>query len=82
MLRALRKLSLGEHTFEAGEVIPLEIRDSLPPRRVDVLIDQRLLEERGDEQLEVKLIELGGRIERLERGLNAQPKRARKVKVA
>ena len=82
MLRALRKLSLGEHTFEAGEVIPVEVQDSLPVGRVAVLKSQRLAEERTDEQFAQQVEDLTDRVERLERKLNTQPKRARKAVAA
>ena len=82
MLKALRSLSLGDHTFAAGEVIPTEVQDSLPAGRVAVLKSQRLAEERSDEQLAQQVEELTDRVERLERKLNTQPKRARKAKVA
>ena len=49
MLRAVRPLSIGEHTLAPEDEVTDEIAALLPPRRLDQLIDQRRIERVSDE---------------------------------
>ena len=65
MLTALRPHSIGEHSFERGDEVPVEVQADLPPGRLESLKSQRYVEER--DLLPERIADLEARIERLEK---------------
>ena len=72
MLTALRPHSIGEHSFERGDEVPVEVQFELPPGRLESLKAQRYVEER--DMLPERIAELEARIEKLEKAKPARKK--------
>lgn len=76
MLKALRDFSLAGADLTAGEEIPHRLTRFLPAQRLKILKEQGYIEDASDAEAIAKLTE---RVEKLERKLNAQPKRTRQA---
>lgn len=75
-LVALRDTPLGAVNLKAGDEVPQEVRDKLPPRRIRQLCDYRYLEERDPASLDSlteQVGELSQRLAAVEAKLDATP---------
>lgn len=68
MLVANRPVSIGPFHLQAGDKVTREMQLELPPGRLPVLIEHRIIEEIVDEVADTRLVDdLAFRVEKLER---------------
>lgn len=77
MLVAARDFSLGEKTIARGDRITDEQIATLPPRRLDILRDQRYVADTTDTEMEETVKDLAARVARLERATDLTGTRKR-----
>lgn len=70
MLVAQKPISIGPFHLEAGERVTREMQKQLPPGRLPVLIEHRMIEEIVDEVADARAVDdLSFRVEKLERAV-------------
>lgn len=70
MLVANKPISIGRFHLAAGDKVTREMQLELPPGRLPVLIEHRMIEEIVDEVADTRLVDdLAHRVEKLERAV-------------